>query len=98
MHSTTVLTIKKVTIYIFLKFINFRFFLDDDEKLASFHDNYSSGKMLTGELKQELIKVLQELVGNHQEARAKVTDDVVKQFMTPRKLNFDETIFAKIDT
>jgi len=75
-----------------------RFFLDDDEKLASFHDNYSSGKMLTGELKQELIKVLQELVGNHQEARAKVTDDVVKQFMTPRKLNFDETIFAKIDT
>merc|ERR1712198_239574 len=74
-----------------------RFFLDDDEKLASFHDNYSSGRMLTGELKQELIKVLQELVGNHQEARANVSDDVVKQFMTPRKLNFDETIFAKID-
>merc|ERR1719391_1386777 len=51
-----------------ISFQYLRFFLDDDEKLASFHDDYSSGKMLTGELKQELVKVLQELVGNHQEA------------------------------
>ena len=44
--------------------------------------------MLTGQLKKELIAVLQKLVGKHQERRAKVTDDVVREFMTPRSLNF----------
>ena len=42
--------------------------------------------MLTGELKKELIDVLQKLVGEHQERRKAVTDEVVKQFMTPRRL------------
>lgn len=46
--------------------------------------------MLTGELKKILIEVLQKLVGEHKERRAKVTDDVVKQFMTPRALNFKQ--------
>ena len=49
---------------------------------------YESGRMLTGQLKKELIGVLQKLVGEHQERRAKVTDDVVREFMTPRSLNF----------
>lgn len=44
--------------------------------------------MLTGELKKELIDVLQKLVGEHQERRSKVTDDIVREFMTPRSLNF----------
>ena len=48
--------------------------------------------MLTGELKQELIGVLQPLVQKHQERRNAVTDDMVKQFMTPRPLDFQ---FAK---
>ena len=43
---------------------------------------------MTGELKKELILVLQELVRNHQEMRENITDDIVKQFMEPRKLNF----------
>jgi len=64
------------------------FFLDDDEKLEMIRDKYSSGQMLTGELKKELISVLQELVRNHQEMRKTITDDIVKQFMEPRKLNF----------
>ena len=50
--------------------------------------DYTSGKLLTGELKKELITVLQKLVGEHQERRAKVTDEVVKRYMTPRKLKF----------
>ena len=66
----------------------FSFFLDDDEKLEMIRDKYSSGQMLTGELKKELISVLQELVRNHQEMRETITDDIVKQFMEPRKLNF----------
>lgn len=44
--------------------------------------------MLTGELKQILVEVLQKLVLDHQKKRAEVTDDIVKQFMTPRPLNF----------
>lgn len=50
--------------------------------------DYSSGKMLSGEIKKELISVIQPLVAAHQERRKQVTPDVVKQFMTPRKLNF----------
>ncbi len=34
----------------------------------------------------ELIKVLKPMVARHQAARAAVSDDVVKAFMTPRKL------------
>lgn len=65
------------------------FFLDDDEKLAQVKEDYTSGKLLTGELKKLLIETLQPLVKEHQEKRAKVTDEVIKQFMTPRKLKFD---------
>lgn len=50
--------------------------------------DYSSGKMLSGEIKKELISVLQPLVAEHQERRKHVTDEVVREFMTPRKLEF----------
>lgn len=64
------------------------FFLEDDAKLADIKQRYESGDLLTGDLKKELIRILQNLVGEHQARRAKVTEDVVKQFMTPRALNF----------
>jgi len=64
------------------------FFLDDDDKLAEYRRKYTAGEMLTGELKAELIALLTPIVVAHQEARKQVTDDVVKQFMTPRALNF----------
>lgn len=50
---------------------------------------YSSGELLTGFLKKELIEILQKLVGEHRQRRADLTDDVVRQFMTPRKLKYD---------
>jgi tryptophanyl-tRNA synthetase len=50
---------------------------------------YGSGKMLTGELKQELIKVLQNLVGAHRKRREEVTDEIVNEYMRSRKLKFD---------
>nr|CAB3267663.1 tryptophan--tRNA ligase, cytoplasmic-like [Phallusia mammillata] len=56
------------------------FFLEDDEELEQIRKDYSSGKMLTGELKQRLIKVLQDLVALHQERRAKVDKAVIDQF------------------
>jgi len=64
------------------------FFLEDDEKLAQIKDDYSSGRMLTGELKKILIETLQPLVAAHIERRKLVTDDVVKEFMRIRPLKF----------
>ena len=43
-----------------------RFFLEDDERLAEIENKYGSGKMLTGEVKKELIKVVQKFIGDHQ--------------------------------
>ncbi|NP_001279641.1 tryptophan--tRNA ligase, cytoplasmic [Callorhinchus milii] len=65
------------------------FFLEDDEKLEKIKQDYSSGKLLTGELKKSLIETLQPLIATHQERRKQVTDEIVKQFMTPRKLAYD---------
>ncbi|XP_046736121.1 tryptophan--tRNA ligase, cytoplasmic [Diprion similis] len=65
-----------------------RFFLEDDERLMELEKGYTAGEILTGELKKELIEVLQPLVAAHQERRSKVTDEVVKQFMVPRDLGF----------
>ncbi|GCB63835.1 hypothetical protein scyTo_0009728 [Scyliorhinus torazame] len=51
--------------------------------------DYSSGKLLTGELKKILIETLQPIIAAHQTRRKQVTDEMVKQFMTPRKLAFN---------
>lgn len=42
------------------------FFLDDDVKLKEIADAYSSGDMMTGEIKKVLITLIQEIIGNHQ--------------------------------
>ena len=63
------------------------FFEHDDIKLARIKEEYSSGRMLSGEIKAELINCITPLVQRHQKARAAVTDDVVRAFMTPRKLD-----------
>jgi len=65
------------------------FFLDDDQKLQQIHDDYQSGKMLTGEVKQILITLLIEMVNKHKEERSKITDETLSSFMTPRKLKYD---------
>lgn len=64
------------------------FFLEDDAELERIRVAYSTGKMLTGEIKQIIIKRLQEIVLKHQEARKKVTEEMVDEFMRVRKLNF----------
>jgi len=63
------------------------FFLDDDVELKKIHDEYNTGKMLTGQVKARLSEVLIERVVRHQRARAMITEDVVDAFMTPRPLN-----------
>lgn len=63
-----------------------RFFLDDDAKLERIGDDYASGRMLTGQIKAELVSVLTKLVADHQAARAAVTDEIVEAFMAPRHM------------
>merc|ERR1711971_1493751 len=64
------------------------FFLEDDEKLEQIRQDYTKGELLTGFLKKELIDVLTPIVTAHQEARKTITDEMVKEYMRPRALNF----------
>lgn len=64
------------------------FFLEDDARLAQIGSDYGSGRMMTGEVKKELIACLTDLTREHQERRALVTEEVLKQFMTVRELTF----------
>jgi len=66
-----------------------KFFMPDDKRLEELRQGYTKGEILTGELKKELIGVLQELVAAHQERRKVVTADEVREFMKPRKLKYD---------
>ncbi|MCJ8737149.1 hypothetical protein PDJAM_G00020380 [Pangasius djambal] len=72
-----------------VSFMYLTFFLEDDEQLEKIRQDYTSGALLTGELKKRLIETLQPMIAAHQERRKQVTDDLVKQFMTPRKLDFN---------
>ena len=65
-----------------------RYFLESDERLEQIGKDYSSGVMLTGEVKKELIACLQELVAEHQARRELVTEEIVKNFMAIRALEF----------
>lgn len=65
------------------------FFLEDDDRLEQIRKDYTSGELLTGHLKKELIDILQNIVKEHQERRQAVTEEVVLEYMKPRKLKFD---------
>ncbi|EDS39021.1 tryptophanyl-tRNA synthetase [Culex quinquefasciatus] len=66
-----------------------RFFLDDDEELEKIRVSYSKGELLSGEIKKIAIETLQPIVADHQVKRKDVTDEILEQFMTPRKLNYE---------
>jgi len=54
------------------------YFLDDDKKLKKIHDDYKSGKMLTGELKKITIDVLNKVLSEHQKRREKAKNQIDK--------------------
>jgi len=62
-------------------------FYNDDAKLAQIASDYSSGKMLTGDLKKILIELLNCMLEQHQIYKASITNDVIYSFMTPRCLD-----------
>jgi len=64
-----------------------RFFLEDDDELARIGREYGSGSgefWSTGAVKGKLVQVLKDLVAEHQERRNKVTEEVVRKWMTER--------------
>lgn len=54
------------------------FFEPDDNALKKIHDDYKSGKMLTGELKEVLIEKINNFLKIHQENREKARDKIDK--------------------
>jgi tryptophanyl-tRNA synthetase len=64
------------------------YFLDSDEELENLATQYRAGELMTGDMKKKCIEELQKFVGAFQERRAKVTDEVMRQYMTPRKLEY----------
>jgi len=54
------------------------FFEPDNEKLKKIHDDYKSGKLLTGELKQILIDKINKFLKEHQERRRKAEKELDK--------------------
>ena len=60
--------------------------MDDDEKLEDIRVKYSSGEMLTSEVKGILIETIQKFLKDFQDRRAKVTDADVDHFMSVRKI------------
>ena len=65
-----------------------KFFMEDDDELERIRGAYEKGEMLTGELKGICTKYLQEYVAAFQERRAKVTEEVRKEFMSERPLTW----------
>ncbi|XP_055607098.1 tryptophan--tRNA ligase, cytoplasmic [Uranotaenia lowii] len=66
-----------------------RFFHEDDDELERLRLAYIKGELLSGEIKKIAIEILQPIVAAHQERRKLVSDEILKQFMTPRKLNYE---------
>lgn len=66
-----------------------RFFMEDSKRLEELEKGYSSKSLTSHDLQQELIEIIQKIVLDHQTRKKMITDDILQEFMTPRKLNFD---------
>ncbi|KOC13572.1 putative tryptophanyl-tRNA synthetase [Aspergillus flavus AF70] len=69
-----------------VSYIYLTYFEEDDAKLEEVYKSYKSGSLLTGELKKMAIEALQEYVRLFQERRGLITDEVLEEYMQPRKL------------
>ena len=55
-------------------------FCEDNEYVAKIGDEYRSGKMMTAKMKGVAAEFVQKLIAAHQDARSKVTDDIIDKF------------------
>ena len=68
---------------------------EDDAEVERIGADYAAGRLLTGDVKARLADTLAPMVLAHQAARAAVTDDVVRDFMRVRALDFVTTDAAR---
>ena len=66
-----------------------KYFLMDDEKLSDIGEKYSTGKMMTGEVKKILIDCLDEFISNHKKARDGITDEILNSFFARKDLKLN---------
>ncbi|VDN54141.1 unnamed protein product [Dracunculus medinensis] len=66
-----------------------RYFMEDDDKLENIRKLYTSGDLLSGELKALAINEIQKIIGEIQTERKKISDETVKKFAAVRKLKND---------
>ena len=66
-------------------------FLEDEERFKQIGEDYSSGKMLSGEIKQILIDELVKMTKDHQEKRAAISPEELKEFFAIRPLKGGRT-------
>lgn len=64
------------------------YFLDDDDELERIRRSYKRGELLTGEMKQLCIGVMQAYVEDFQARRKMITDEVLRQALAPRRLEW----------
>ena len=57
-------------------------FLKDEERLKQIAEEYRTGKMLTGEIKQIATDVINQLIAEHQVERSKITQEVYDDLFT----------------
>lgn len=62
------------------------FFMEDDSELARIKQDYESGNMMTGEIKQICIKYLQDYVAAFQGRRKAVTEEISHDFFARKPL------------
>lgn len=69
-----------------------RFLMEDDARLEEIISTYRQKNAPAAAsaddfVKRELTAIVQKLVAAHQDRRVEITDEVVRSFMSPRKLN-----------
>lgn len=65
-----------------------RHFLESDEELDAIREKYEKGEMLTSELKNKCISVVQDFVASYQARRREVTDEDVVLFKNANRAMF----------
>ena len=63
-----------------------QFFLENDQQLDEIKRNYSSGDLLTGELKKIATQTIQELISAHQSRKSQVTEEIEAVFRKVRQI------------
>lgn len=74
-----------------------KYFEQDDEKLKEIHDNFKSGKMTCGEIKEIMAQKLSELMGEVRKNREAITDDVLSKFYEIKPIQLPKPKEKKIE-